>query len=48
MDNKFNYQRVEIINTTHEIYLPANMERTTIERTMKTNIENIKKICPVK
>ena len=46
--NISNYQRVGIINTTHEIYLPANMERATIDRTMKTNIENIKKICPVK
>ena len=43
-----NYQRVEIINTTHEIYLPANMDRSTINRTMKANIEQIKKICPTK
>jgi len=43
-----NYQRVEIINTTHEIYLPANMDRITIGLTMKTNIEYIKKICPFK
>lgn len=45
--NISNYQRVEIINTTHEIYLPANMDQSTIASTMKTNIENIKKICPI-
>ncbi len=46
--NVSNYQQVDIINTTHEIFLPSNMDKETIHKTMKNNIEQLKKICPVK
>lgn len=45
--NPLNYKKVEIVNTPHEIFLSANMNDDAMEKTMKNNIEKLKKICPI-